>query len=178
MLRLLAFVAVLVLAMQSLAAAEEPLRERSTFDVDLPAVRATAACGFPIRQHIVGAANFTVFYDSAGIIDREVDTFPSLKTTVYRPGTDLSFTSAEPAVLHTQYTNGAAIGSTATAELTGRAERIPGVGIDAGRLVFSAVVVRLDPAGVPVIRGTGVISSVGPSFEANLGVERCAFFQQ
>jgi hypothetical protein len=178
MFRLSGSVAVLLLAMQSLAAADQPLREHAEFDVDIPAMGASAVCGFPIRQHIVGSSTFTLFYDKDGNIDREVDTFPNLKVTVYRPGTDLSYTSSSPAVLHTQYTNGAAIGSTATAEVTGRLERIPGVGMDSGRLVFSAVVVRLDAAGVPVITSTGVISSVGPSFDQPIRFERCAFFRQ
>jgi hypothetical protein len=177
MLRFLAFVAVLMLATQTGAAATEPLQSRHHVDVDVPAVGASLICGFEIRVHIEGDTHFTVFYDNEGNIVREVDTSPSLKITVYRPGTDQSYTTASPAMLHTQYTDGAAVGSEATAELTGLLERIPGLDMDAGRLVFSAVVFAYDADGVPIIRGTGIISSAGPDLDAPIRFQRCAFFQ-
>ena len=178
MFRLFGFVAVLLLATQSVAAADQPLREVNHFDNDVKLVRASNACHFEIRGHFVGESIFTLFYDKAGNIIKEIDVFPSLKETIYRPGTDQSYTSESPAVLIQYYTNNAALGSPVTATLTGLVERIPGVGIDAGRDVLQGTVTGYDAAGVPLNTFTSVVSSSGPEFPLPIRYERCAFFQQ
>ena len=179
MFRLFGFVAVLLLATQSVAAADQPLREVNHFDNDVKLVRASNACHFEIRGHFVGESIFTLFYDKAGNVVKEIDVFPSLKETIYapsRPGE--SYTSESPAVLIQYYTNNAALGSPVTATLTGLVERIPGVGIDAGRDVLQGTVTGYDAAGVPLNTFTSVVSSSGPEFPQQIGIERCAFFQQ
>ena len=179
MFRLFAFVAVLLLAMQSIASADQPLQERKAISFDGPAVGASAVCGFPIRVHAEGDEIFTVFYDNTGNIIREVDVFPNLKVTVYRPGTTQSYTTASPAVLTQYYTDNAAIGSPVTGVLTGLVEKIPGVGLDSGRAVLQGVVTGYDSAGVPLNHFSNTtVSSAGPDFPAAIRFERCAFFQQ
>jgi len=164
----------LALVLGGAAAAEAPLQEWLSLDRDVRLNGASAVCGFEVRGRFEGDAHYTVFYDESGAIIREVDTFPSVKVTVYAPSTGKSYTSTDPAVLITYYTDGAAIGSHATAILVGRAERIPGVGIDAGRFVFDAVVVGYDAAGVPLIRFVSEISSVGPDLDMTIAEARCA----
>lgn len=163
----------LMLASQSSATAGAPLQEWQDFDFDFLLPGATAACGFPVRAHLEGRAHFTVFYDQEGQIIREVDTFPSLKITVYSPTTGKSYTSAQPAVLITDYEPGAAIGSEAIAYASGLFEKIGDVALEGGRIVFSAEVVAYDPAGVPLIQFTGAISESGPHVDGPIGVARC-----
>ncbi len=156
------------------ATADAPLQEWVSLDRDVRLAGASAVCGFEVRGRFEGDAHFIVFYDESGAIIREVDTFPALKVTVYAPSTGMSYTSTKAAVLIQYYTNGAAIGSEVTAVVNGLAERIPGVDLDAGRFVYSAVVASYDPAGVPIIRFVSEISSVGPDLETTLGAARCA----
>ncbi len=175
--RLALFPAVIVAALflfQLGAAASPPLQETGHFDNTALLPGATAVCGFPVFGHFEGDFHFTVFYDQDGNIVREVDTFPSATTTVYAPSTGKSYTSASPAVLHTTYTNGAAIGSTATAALTGLLEKIDDIDMDGGRVVFEARVTRYDAAGVPIIQFVRVISSSGPDLDAPIRFQRCA----
>jgi|SRR6267143_93963 len=179
MFKLFAFVAALLIAMQGDASADQPLQVRRHVDADVPANAASRICGFEIRAHFVGDANITLFYDNDGNIVREVDTFPSWNVTVYRPGTDQAYSSASPQVLHFQYTNGAAIGSTVTVEATGLLEKIPGIGMESGREVFESVVTGYDAVGVPLTRFVREISSSGPDLPLQpFGRNRCAFFHQ
>lgn len=164
----------LVLVLSGAAAAEQPLQERFHVDNDIRLGAASAVCGFEVRGHFEGDRHFTVFYDNTGAIVREVDTFPSLTLTVYAPSTGKSYTSVSPAVLITYYTDGAAIGSHATAFTAGLAERIPGVDMNGGRFVFDAVVIGYDEAGVPLIRFVAEISSVGPDYDTTIAAARCA----
>lgn len=178
MFKLFAFVAALLTAMQGNASADQPLQVRHHVDADVPANVASRICGFEIRAHFEGDANIKVFYDNDGNIVREVDTFPSWKVTVYRPGTDQAYTSASPQVLHFYYTDGAALNSVVTIVGTGLLERIPGVGMDSGRVVFEAVVIGYD-AGVPVTQFVREVSSAGPDLPFQpFGRNRCAYFQQ
>jgi hypothetical protein len=174
--RVFAFVAIAFFAIQGVAAADQPLRERRHIDVDVLARGASAVCGFPIRVHIEGDLIDTVFYDSQGNIIREVDVFPNLKLTVYRPGTNIGYTTASPAVLTQYYTDGAALGSQTTAYLTGLVQKIPGIDLDSGRAVLTGTVIGYDAAGVPVNRFT-IVSTVGPDLDASQAVQRCAYFQ-
>src|SRR5438045_2596861 len=112
MVKLIAFVASLLLVMQTTASADQPLEVRRHVDGDVRAPAASRICGFEIRAHFEGDANIKLFYDNDGNIVREIDTFPSWKVTVYRPGTDQAYTSASPQVLHSYYTDGAALNST------------------------------------------------------------------
>jgi hypothetical protein len=171
---LLAGIAIVLLLMQTGAAAIPPLQEREDVDIDVRLGGASAVCGFEVRGHFEGDSHFTVFYDQSGQIIREVDTFPSFQVTVYALSTGKSYTSASPAVLTQYYTNGAVEGSSVRAVLTGLVERIPGVGIDAGRFEFNAVVIGHDAAGVPIIQFVSEISSVGPDIEGSRAVARCA----
>jgi hypothetical protein len=175
--RLFGLSAVLFLAMGSVALASAPLREWTHIDNDIVLPGATAVCGFEIRGHFVGDSHFTLYYDNDGNIVKEIDTFPSLTVTVYRPGTDMSYTTVAPAVLLTYYTDNAAIGSAATAYLTGLLEHIPGIDMDSGRFAYNARVITIDSAGIPIIQFVSEISSAGPDLDRPIRFQRCAFFQ-
>src|SRR5206468_12917432 len=175
--RLALFPAVIVAALfvfQIGASASPPLQVSGHRDDTFLLMGATRACGFNIYGHFEGDFHFTVFYDKAGNIVREVDTFPSFKQTVYAPSTGKSYTSARPAVLLTTYTDGAAIGSTAIAAEVGLFDKIDSIALVGGRFVYEAVVVDYD-AGVPLIRFVSEISTSGP--QANVAVARCAAMQ-
>jgi hypothetical protein len=179
MFKLFAFVVALLLAMQTSAAADQPLQLRRHVDADVRGNVASAICGFEIRVHIVGDATIKLFYDKNGNIVREVDTFPSYKVTVYRPGTDQAYTSASPQLLHFYYTKGAALNSAVTVVGTGLLEKIPGVGMDSGRVVIEAKVIGYDADGVPLTEFVREISSSGPDLPLQpFGRNRCAYFQQ
>lgn len=178
MIKVLSFVAVLLLAMTNIAVADQPLRERRTFDLDVRLNGASRFCGFEIRGHFTGSTSFTLFYDQDGNIIRETDTFPSLKATVYRPGTDLSYTSNESGKVEFYYTDGAALGSAVTIVSTGLVERIPGIGMETGREVSPGIVVGYDAAGIPLVAGPPPAPGTGQNFPLQpIGRDRCAFFQ-
>ena len=159
------------------ASAAPPLQETGHYDYTVLLQGATRVCGFPVYGRFQGDFRLAVFYDNNGNIVREVDTFPMATVTVYAPSTGKSYTSASPAVLITTYTNGASVGSTAIASLNGLLEKIGGIDLDSGRLVFEAVVDGYDAAGVPHIHFVREISSVGPDLDAFIGAQRCAAVQ-
>jgi hypothetical protein len=171
--RILTLIVILTLVLSATAAADEPLQEWRHIDITAKAAAASALCGFTIFRHLEGDSHFIVFYDNDGAIVREVDTFPSLKITLYAPSTGQSYTSSEPAAFRTYYTNGAAIGSEATAILTGLIEKFGSADLDSGRLVFRSHVVGYDAAGVPLISGFEEISSVGPNVDVSTAQSRC-----
>ena len=171
--RLSMLIVIFTLALSATAVANPPLQERRHIDVTQKAVAASRICGFDIFRHFEGDVHFVVFYDNDGAIVREVDTAPGLTVTLFAPSTGQSYTSSVPAVLHTDYTNGAAIGSVATATLTGLVEKFGSVDLDSGRLVFLAHVVSYDAAGVPNIRFFEEVSSVGPNVDVSVQQSRC-----
>jgi YD repeat-containing protein len=119
----------------------------------------TNLCGFPVFQSLVGTINTTLRYDSAGNIVSEVDTQPGTTLTFSSPTSGKSLSWPFALVGRTDYTNGGAVGSEATAYGSGLSIKAPGVSADGGRVVFSAVVVATTPDGIPIIGFTGVISS-------------------
>jgi hypothetical protein len=174
---LLAFVTAFLFAMQTVALADQPVHERLHNEFDVLAGGASALCGFDIRVHFVGDAIFTLFRDQDGNITKEIDVFPNAKLTVYRPETTIGYTTATPAVITYYYTDGAPIGSTFTAIVTGLVQKIPGIDLDSGRALVTGVVIGYDTAGVPMDRGTSVEQLAGPDLDAPQSVQRCAYFQ-
>ena len=121
----------------------------------------TAVCGFPVFQSLVGTINTTLRYDRSGNIVSEVDTQPGATVTYSSPASGKSFSYPFASVLRTDYTNGAAVGSEATSYGNGLNFMVPGLPPEAGRAVFSGVVVATTPNGVPIVAFTGVISTSG-----------------
>ena len=117
----------------------------------------TNLCGFPVFQSLVGTINTTLRYDKAGNVVSEIDTQPGATLTFSSPTKSLSWPFAT--MVRTDYTNGGAVGSEATAYGSGLSIKAPGASADGGRVVFSAVVVATTPDGVPIVGFTGVISS-------------------
>lgn len=173
MFRLSTLVVIFTLALSTIASADAPLQEWRHFDVTVKAVAASQLCGFDIYRHLEGDAHYIVFYDNDGSIISEVDTFPRLTITLYAPSTGQSYTSVQPAMLHTYYTNGAAIGSDATGILSGLVEKFGDADMDGGHATFSARVVRYDAVGVPIIQGIAFLSSRGPDVDVSVQQSRC-----
>lgn len=166
-------VVAVLLASQGTAAAVGPLQVSHHVDATFRLGPASAVCGFDVFGHFEGDFNYKVFYDRNGNIVREIDTFPSFKVTISAPYTGKSYTSASPAVLHTSYTNGAAIGSAAIAAETGLLEKFGGVDMVAGRRAFNAIVVDYDDDGVPLIQFVSEISSTGQTLDSTFAAARC-----
>ena len=167
----------LSLAVASPARADAPLIVEIPINTTMRLGPASALCGIDIFLRAEGVAHWHIFYDKDGAIVRRIDTFPSLTWTIFAPSTGKSYTTARPGVLHVEYTNGAAIGSSAVFTFTGLVDTFgPGPGIIPGRITFTGVVVSIDAAGVPVVQQTGVIGGT-PNTDVNFAVERCAAMQ-
>jgi len=146
--RLCSIVASLLLSvcLASPALAGEPLEVEIQIDTTARLGPASALCGFDIFLHAEGVAHWRVFYDQDGVIIREIDTFPTLTWTLFAPSTGMSYTTARPAMVQTDYTNGGAVGSAAVVTFSGLVDTFgPGPGIIPGRISFNAVVV-CDPS--------------------------------
>jgi hypothetical protein len=121
----------------------------------------TDFCGFPVNFTLAGVLKTTLFYDNAGNIVHEVDTQPGTTETFSSPASGKSFSWRFSGALHTDYTDGAALGSAAIASGTGLSIKAPGVSAAAGRVVFDAIVVDYTPSGIPITAFNGVISATG-----------------
>lgn len=121
----------------------------------------TGFCGFEVLFSLVGTLKSTLHYDRSGNIIREVDTQPGLTLSFHSPETGKSFSFPFAAIHRTDYTDGAAVGSETISYGSGLSLRVPGISANAGRAVFSGVVVDHTSYGVPIVGFTGVISWVG-----------------
>lgn len=134
----------------------------------------SAACGFDVFDAFAGTADATLFSDQAGTVIREIDTFPTFTSSITAPSTGKSIVSRAPAVLTTDYTGGAAVGTPAIATVTGLQFMLqPGV-MFAGRQVFDAVVVGHGPGVIPNINFTSLISQSGNFFSGDTTPLICA----
>lgn len=145
------------------ASAAGPAVVRTAVDVSFQDASLTATCGVPVDFFNIGTFESKLFYDSAGNIGREIDTYPDDKVGWRSPvtGRTVSFTNA--AQLTTDYPSGATVGAPAVVTATGTFEKIPGFSAGAGRTVFVAHVDSIGPDGVPIVAFDGVISSHGNS---------------
>jgi len=121
----------------------------------------TDFCGIPVFFTLAGTLKTTLRYDGSGAIIAEVDTQPGATLSFTAPTTGKSFSFPFAAILHTDYTDGAALGSDAVAYGSGLSLKVPGISAHAGRVAFSAIVVDKTPYGVPIVAFTGVIFWAG-----------------
>jgi hypothetical protein len=157
-LALVAIVSALIIAS---AQATPPSHFSEPVNFDFPNDYYTNLCGFPVVQSLDGTLDTTLRYDRSGSIISEVDTQPGTTVTFSSPTSGKSFSWPYANILHTDYTNGGALGSKATAYGSGLSMNVPGVPANAGRAVFDAVVFDSTPYGVPIVALTGVISVTG-----------------
>jgi hypothetical protein len=151
--------------MAALAAAPAQATRPSHFsepvNLTFPEDYLTDFCGFEVFRSFVGTLKSTLLYDGSGKVIREIDTQPGATLSFYSPETGKSFSFPFAAILRTDYTNGAALGSEAVSYGSGLSLKVPGISAHAGRAVFSSVVVDHTPYGVPIVAFTGIISWVG-----------------
>jgi hypothetical protein len=144
------------------ATSTPPIHATATFvDVTFPDPVLSAACGTTVYITLDGTIKGTLFRDKSGNIVGEIDTQPGLRLTYSNDaGGSISFPWA--LVSHTDYSNGAAVGSLATVTLTGNAGSFTGfVGPGNGRIVLSGVVFAVDDNGVPLTAFTDLVSISG-----------------
>jgi hypothetical protein len=154
--------------------ADTPIR--FTFEVDetvfAPAL--SAACGFDVFVTTEGTANVLLFLDKDGSgIAREIDWNAGWTITFTAPtlGTSYSQTAAGPLIA--TYPEGNDVGDPATVSISGLNRKIGDDPAEAGRLVFDAVVVFVEPTfGIPAVQLLGLISEAG-HFLGNPTARRC-----
>jgi hypothetical protein len=150
------------------AQATPPSHFSEPVNISFPNSYYTDLCGFPVVQTLAGTLNTTLLYDRSGSIISEVDTQPRTTWSFSSPTSGKSFSWRLAAMLRTDYTNGAALGSDATSYGSGLGIKVPGVpAADSGRIVFDAVVVDSTPYGVPIVAFEGVLSVSGHESDAD-----------
>ena len=114
-------------------------------------------CGFDVTVTLSGSLDVTLFYNDAGLVEREIDTFGGGTTTFSSPYGSFSI----PMALTQEfiYPGGATLGSTATVRNHGLFGHVPGfIASDAGlEIIMNAVVVGFSPEGIPDVDGTGSV---------------------
>ena len=140
-------VAVVAVAAASATAGAQQLT-RTVNEVD-PGESAdwTAFCGFPVTVTYTGESRVTLVYDRSGLVVREIDSGPVMKTYTSANGS-YSF-HVSPAQF--TYPGGASIGSMAVATFVGLQGHAPGfISSNAGLVRIEGTVVAFD-GGIPVV---------------------------
>jgi len=112
------------------------------------------SCGFSVYRTIEGRFNVQLFHDDSGRVIREIDTSPSVTFGFFAPAAGRGFSYTGDATMFADYN---ADGRTAVVTLAGHQMmvHVPGQGrplaVNAGKQVFSAVVLWMTPEGVPVV---------------------------
>jgi hypothetical protein len=134
----------------------------------------SAACGFDVVIVLAGNTNTTLFFDQSGALVRSTVTGPGFTQSFTAPSTGKSIVSRSPFPVHTEYTGGGAVGTTAVARATGLVFMLqPGV-MFTGRQVFEAVVIGHTPEGIPILGDANLISQSGNFFSGDLVPVICA----
>jgi hypothetical protein len=107
------------------------------------------ACGLDVFETTTGNLNVTLVYGQGGALIQEIDTYPAYAFFVTAPSTGGSIRSSSPAVVHVDYTGGAAVGTTAVVSVSGLQFRVQHGVMFTGRQVFDAVVTGQSPEGIP-----------------------------
>jgi hypothetical protein len=152
----------------SAAMANAPIRQSFMLnDATFPDAYLSDACGTTVLDTVSVTINVTVFFDTSGTAVAEVDTVTRGTITFSAPATDKSVSSVMTGVSHATYPEGIAVGAPAPTTITGaNAASLTGVAPPGeGRIVADAVVVAVDPSGVPFTAfGTDDIVSMNGTF--------------
>jgi hypothetical protein len=150
------------------AGANAPIRQTFTLsDVTFPDAYLSDACGTTVLDTVSVTITVAVFVDTNGTAVAEVDTVTRGTITYSAPATDNSVSSVMNGVSHATYPEGIAVGASAPTTITGvNTASLTGVAPPGdGRVVANAVVVALDPSGVPFTAfGTDDIVSMNGTF--------------
>jgi hypothetical protein len=165
----------IVMLAPATASAAPPLRFSAEVDVTGYAAGLSATCGFDVFVTIQGTANAILFLDAdASAIVREIDWNAGWTRTYVAPSLGTAYTQRFGGPLLTSYPNGTDVGDAAVAVVAGTGGRIGDDPAEAGRVVYDAVIVFVDPAtGIPAIDFVGVESATG-HFIGDNNARRCA----
>lgn len=160
----LALCAAVALAIpSSVVAATPPIVVHDDIDFTIPRQLLTAACGYPVFARFVGTVNVVVHYDADGNPASEVDA-GSVTETFFAPSTgrSVSFPLSLNAVAD-YAPDGSAI-----VQFSGLFIDIHSAGgaphlLEVGREVWSAVIIDIQPNGVPVWELIDLLSKSGTS---------------
>jgi hypothetical protein len=120
----------------------------------------TDYCGFEVTFTLTGTASATLVYNDAGLIIREVDTYPAARITFSGNGNSFSYPSSSQ-ILVTSYPDGATIGAPAQLIFTGFFGS-PGSTTNAGPDMILGHVVDFTAEGLPVVVFDEILASHGP----------------
>lgn len=140
------------------------VREEIDFTVKLPFL--SAVCGYDVFSRLEGTTTAVVTFDDAGNPVREVDT-GVLVRTFFAPSTGRSVSFPLTVNLFTDYLpDGTAIAKTTGLFLSVHAVGGQPLRFQAGREVYSAVIVEIRPDGVPIIELVELLLANGPNWGA------------
>jgi hypothetical protein len=158
------------------AFADTPTRIAFEVDETFQSGFLTQRCGIPVWVHREGSGTTTLFYDNAGALIREIDTFPAgIRWTYYAPSTGKSFTEVIHSPVMILFPDGTDVGALAIVIFNGVVRTSgPGSPRNVGRQVLEAVVTGSDADGVPFIEPVNVTSEAGQFDVLPVAQARCA----
>ncbi|RYP82201.1 hypothetical protein EKO23_22250 [Nocardioides guangzhouensis] len=122
---------------------------------------ASDACGTEVVLTITGSAEFTLWRNDQGLVERELDRFPGAFVSWTAPETEKSVKTRADLVSHWDYGTGAVLGGPVTYTFQGMFFHLPGgSSAFAGREVSVGVVDSFDN-GVPGVENGTLVSLVG-----------------
>ena len=163
-----------VLLAISPTAAAAPLH--FTFEVNqtvfAPAL--SAACGFDVFVTTEGTAHAVLFLEEDGsAVVRELDVNAGWTLTFSAPSLGTSYSQVGAGPLVATYPEGTDVGDPATVTISGINRKVGDDPAEAGRLVFNAVVVFVEPTfGIPIFALLDVVSATG-HFLGDATARRC-----
>jgi hypothetical protein len=132
-------------------AAAQPKTFTEDIDDTRPLPMASAACGFPVNQRLVGRVTVKLFTDRKGSVVRELDLLRGTRIIWSAPSKGTSFSYPFNGAAWIDYPQGGTVGKPATLTITGLQDKLPGQPADAGRAVFKGEVIFVRPDGIPVV---------------------------
>lgn len=165
--------AVAAAAVVPAASADQPQRFTQYVDQTFFVPGTSAACGFPVFVTQNGTANVLLWQRDGTTAVREMDWSADFTLTFTAPTQGTSFSYKGGGTFTTTYPDGVYLGAPAIAVFTGFNRQIGGDPAEAGRTVTSAVVVFVDPSGIPGIDTLDVVSQTGHFLDAATA-RRCA----
>ena len=162
-----ALAAALVICLPGAVGAARPalvVRDEIDFTVKLPFLSAT--CGYDVFSRLEGTVTVVVTFDDAGNPIREVDTGALMRTFISpSTGRSVSFPLTVNAVAE-YFPDGTAVVQTTGLFLSVHAAGGQPLRFQAGREVYSAVIVDIRPDGVPIVEFVELLLANGPNWGA------------
>jgi hypothetical protein len=167
---LAACLALTIVLPASVGAASAPLVVHDDIDSTVLLPFLSDVCGFDIYSHLEGSVTSVVQFDADGNPDREVTT-GLVKRTFFSTSTDQSVTFPLPLTSIVDYApDGSAIAFDAGLFINVHVAGGQPIRFVAGRDLYTAVIVDINPAGVPIHEPIDLLSSSGTDRGSILGI--------